>query len=262
MDRAGRPKVSASNCNKDPPTVWTVLPAVPSAAQALSYRQDSRGTYTQAWPLLQLPTELQSFHTCPVKASWSQSGQGNKAKKWWKKASLSFTIEQIRSNRGIGRLRDVPKATGNTGRSWKHTSWLGGHLLPLRAPKDWEGKDPRTAQRLSAPDFTGSCVLDHITLGRGGGSEENGHLARASVVAVVTDLSRASSFSAPAKHCYDAQEKLEQGFPRPFWSCHMDFFSLCPSGFWDRSGTGLCLVGKIPCPPTADLRRQLSVNQP
>lgn len=69
-------------------------------------------------------------------------------------------------------------------------------------------------------------------------------LVRASVVAVVTGLNRASYFSALAKHHYSARERLEQGFPQPFWSLHIDFFSLCTPGFWDRSETGLAWEAK------------------
>jgi len=78
------------------------------------------------------------------------------------------------------------------------------------------GRDRPAHSRLSTPDFTGSgSHWDEEVGGRKMGSSVLVPLGRASVVAVVTGLNRASYFSALAKQCFSAQERLEQGFPRP-----------------------------------------------
>lgn len=104
-----------------------------------------------------------------------------------------------------------PKLEKNSGRKYRQE--VKTHLLTLRlssAPQGTQGLGRNTAQRLSALDFTGSGSHWDEEVGvRKVGISVQVPLGRASVVAVVTSLNRASYFSALAKHCCSAQERLE-----------------------------------------------------
>lgn len=102
-----------------------------------------------------------------------------------------------------------PKLEKNSGR--KYSQEVKTHLLTSRlssAPQGTQGLGRDTAQRLSALDFTGSGSHwdEEVGVRKVGVPVP---LGRASVVAVVTSLNRASYFSALAKHCCSVQERLE-----------------------------------------------------
>lgn len=219
--------------------MWTTLPAMPAwSPSCVTHCTDTdlppahEAPATQVWPLLQPATELQSL----VHAQWKPPGHSLGRER---RVEESEYWLHYWSNTDIGRLRDVPKARKKLWQKVKKDTSLDRKAIFCSQGHTRIGK-----RKIRTLDFTGSFILG----GGGGRNEESGHqCASASGESFSSSCcyrSWGSYFSAVAKHCCSARQRLEQGFPQPSSSFCTGFSRLCTPGFWDRSGTGLCLGGK------------------
>lgn len=166
--------MSLSNCNSDAPTLRTPSQLCHQLRRHWPHAGAREAPCTQAWPFLQHPQSCSPSHLpsesllVPIQAGEQGKEIVAQSKPW----------PHYWSNRGAGRLRDMPKARK------EHSQKIqagGENASPDRQAIfcPWGhtriGRRKTRMQHKGSPLWISLALVFSFRLGGGGGSEESGH---------------------------------------------------------------------------------------